>query len=80
MEYLVETRGELMKLRFELMTFGSNTLLNHHLFQKFKLIGRDKFNHLINILSALNSSSTKIFGSSYVHLSYVVSQSYVKFN
>jgi len=34
------------------MTFGSDTMLNH-LFQKLKLIGRDKFIHLINILTML---------------------------
>jgi hypothetical protein len=31
--------------RFELRTFGSDTMLNHHLSQKFKLIGRGKFDH-----------------------------------
>jgi hypothetical protein len=35
---------------FELMTSGFDIMLNHHLSQKFKLIGRDKFNHLIYIL------------------------------
>jgi len=37
-----------MESRFELKIFGSDTVLNRHLFQKFKFIGRDKFNHLIN--------------------------------
>jgi hypothetical protein len=37
--------------RFELRTFGSDTMLNHHLSQKLKLIGRGKFNHLINTLT-----------------------------
>jgi hypothetical protein len=37
--------------RFELRTFGSDTMLNHHLSQKLKLIGRSKFNHLINTLT-----------------------------
>jgi hypothetical protein len=37
--------------RFELMTFGSDTMLDYHLFQKFKLIGRGKLNHLINTLT-----------------------------
>jgi hypothetical protein len=39
------------EIRFELKTFGSDTMLNHHLFRKLKLIERDKFNHLINILT-----------------------------
>jgi hypothetical protein len=40
-----------MKSRFELRTFGFDTMLNHHLSQKLKLIGRCKFNHLINTLT-----------------------------
>jgi hypothetical protein len=40
--------------RLELRTFGSNTMLNYHLSQKLKLIGRDKFNHLINTLTIGN--------------------------
>jgi hypothetical protein len=28
-------------------------MLNHHLSQKFKLIGKDEFNHLINILTII---------------------------
>jgi hypothetical protein len=39
------------KSKFELKIFGSDTMLNHHLSQKLKLIGRDKFNHLINTLT-----------------------------
>jgi hypothetical protein len=39
------------ELRFELMTFGFDTMLNHHLSQKFKQIGKNKFNHLINTLT-----------------------------
>jgi hypothetical protein len=31
---------------------GSIIMLNNHLFQKFKLIGIDEFNYLINILMA----------------------------
>ena len=27
-------------------TFGFNTMINYQLFQKFKLLGYDKFNHL----------------------------------
>ena len=45
--YLIKIRGELMKLRFELRTFNSDTMLNHHLSHKLKLIERDKFNYLI---------------------------------
>jgi hypothetical protein len=37
--------------RFELKTFDSDIMLNHHLSQKLKLIERDKFNHLINTLT-----------------------------
>jgi hypothetical protein len=37
--------------RFELRTFGSDTMLNHYLSQKLKLTGRGKFNHLINTLT-----------------------------
>jgi hypothetical protein len=39
------------ELRFELMTFGFDTMLNHHLSQKLKQIGKSKFNHLINTLT-----------------------------
>jgi hypothetical protein len=38
------------KSRFELRTFGSDTMLNH-LSPKLKLIRRGKFNHLINTLT-----------------------------
>jgi hypothetical protein len=43
--------GELTESGFELMTSESDTMLNYHLSQKFKLIGIGKFNHLINILT-----------------------------
>ena len=43
--------GDLTKLRFNPMTFGSDTMLNYQLSQKFKLIGRGKFNHLIITLT-----------------------------
>jgi hypothetical protein len=36
--------------RFKLRTFGFDTMLNYHLLQKLKLIGRDKFNYLINTI------------------------------
>jgi hypothetical protein len=49
------------KTIFELMTFGFDTILIYHLSQKFKLIGRDKFNHLINIV--LSSSYIASYNS-----------------
>jgi hypothetical protein len=49
----------MMKSRFELMTFGFDTMLNHHLPQRFKLIRRDEFNHLINILTLFTRSSSR---------------------
>jgi hypothetical protein len=36
-------------IRLALRTFGSDTILNHHLSQKLKLVGRDKFNRYFNI-------------------------------
>jgi hypothetical protein len=39
----------IVELRFELVVSGFDTKLNHHLSQKLELIGRDKFNYLINI-------------------------------
>jgi hypothetical protein len=45
--------GEWMiEIRFELKTFGYNTMLNYHLSQKLKLIGRGKINYLITTLTA----------------------------
>jgi hypothetical protein len=43
--------------RFELKTFGSDTMLNYHLFQKLKLIRKGKFNHLINTLTSNKPTS-----------------------
>jgi hypothetical protein len=43
--------GELIKSRFDPMTFGSDTMLNYQLSQKLKLIGNGKFNHLIITLT-----------------------------
>jgi hypothetical protein len=40
-----------MEPKFELKIFGSNIMLNYHLPQKFKLIKKYKFNHLINTLT-----------------------------
>jgi hypothetical protein len=42
--------------RFKLETFCSDTMLNHHLSQKLKLIRRVKFNYLIDTLK----NTTKI--------------------
>jgi len=41
----------MIESRFELRTFGFDTMLNHHLSQKFKLIEIGKFNHLIKTLT-----------------------------
>jgi hypothetical protein len=38
-------------LRFELKIFGSDIMFKYHLSQKLKLIGRGKFNHLINTVT-----------------------------
>jgi hypothetical protein len=46
----------MIELKFELKTFDSDTKLNYHLFQKFKLIRKSKFNGLINILPLSNTS------------------------
>jgi hypothetical protein len=50
-EYLIEIRSELMEIRFEIRSFNSYIMLNYYLFQKLKLIGNGKFNHLINIIT-----------------------------
>ena len=42
-----------MKSRFEPMTFGYDIMLNYQLFQKLKLIGRGKFNHLTITLTLI---------------------------
>lgn len=42
-----------MESRFDLRTFDFDTMLNHHLSQKLKLIGIGKFNNLINTLTIL---------------------------
>jgi len=38
---------------FELKTFIFDTMLNHYLFQKLKLIEKCKFNYLINTLTLM---------------------------
>jgi hypothetical protein len=43
--------------RFEFKIFGSDAMLNQHLSQKLKLIGRGKFNHLINTLTVMKVKS-----------------------
>jgi hypothetical protein len=45
-----------MEIRFKIRTFGSNSMLNHHSSQKFKLIRKDKLNRLINILTGMSNS------------------------
>jgi hypothetical protein len=35
------------------MTFDFDSMINYYLSQKFKLIGKCKFNHLINILTII---------------------------
>jgi hypothetical protein len=37
--------------KFQTQDLCSDIMLNHYLFQKFKLIGKNEFNHLINILT-----------------------------
>ena len=38
--------GELTESRFDPITFSFDIMINYHLSQKLKLIGRNKFNHL----------------------------------
>jgi hypothetical protein len=45
-----------MELRFEFKTFGSDIMLNHHLFKKLKLVRIGKFNHLANTLTDYKGS------------------------
>ena len=40
-----------MESRFDPKTFGFDTMLNHHFFQKLKLIEKCKFNYSINTLT-----------------------------
>jgi hypothetical protein len=47
MKYLILNGGELTELGFKLKT-SFNTMIKHHLFQKFKLIERGKFNQYFN--------------------------------
>jgi hypothetical protein len=39
-----------MESRFDLITFSTDTMLNHKLSKELKLIERCKFNHLISTL------------------------------
>jgi hypothetical protein len=63
-EYLIEIGSEMIESRFDLTTFGSDTILNYQLSQKFKLIEICKFNHLtitlIWRLSMLAEFATKL--------------------
>jgi hypothetical protein len=51
---------------FEIMTFGSDIMLNYNLFEKLKLIGRDKFNNLIN-----NSTNLAFMDYMMIHIHYI---------
>jgi hypothetical protein len=64
------------KSRFELKIFRSDTMLNHHLSQKLKLIGRGKFNHLINTLTYtlyIHSGVSRYISKSCIFLDFVTS-------
>lgn len=37
--------------KVRIQNFSSDTILNHHLFKKLKLVGRDGFDHLTYILT-----------------------------
>jgi hypothetical protein len=52
MEYLIEMRVN-RGVRVQTHNSCSDTMLNHQLSQKFKLIGNNKFNNLINTFNAL---------------------------
>ena len=56
----------MMVLRFELGTFGFDTMLNHHLSQKLKLMKIGKFNHLIIILIYIDQGPKIGLGSSLI--------------
>jgi hypothetical protein len=49
-----------MEVRFDLMTFSSDTMLKHHFSQNLKLIERDKFNHLIITLTLTLTCELKL--------------------
>ena len=51
--------GDLTKSRFDPKTFDSDVMLNHHLSQKYKLIGRETFNHLIITLTNTKAYSLR---------------------
>ena len=53
MEYLIKMGGKLTESRFDPTTFDSDIMINYQLSQKFKQIGRCKFNHLTIILTCL---------------------------
>jgi hypothetical protein len=50
-----------MGLRFDPRTFGFDTMLNYYLFQKLKLIRRNKFNQLIITLTLPSCVSSNSF-------------------
>jgi hypothetical protein len=45
------------------MTYYSDSMLNHHLSQKFKLIRNDKFNYLIYKLDSILGSNIILAGN-----------------
>jgi hypothetical protein len=49
----------LKESRFNFMTFDSDIMLNYQLSQKFKLVGRDKFNYIIITLTIFTTSIIK---------------------
>jgi hypothetical protein len=49
-----------MESRFEFRIFGSHTMFNHHLSQKFKFIENKIFNNLIYILSRAKPFSVQL--------------------
>jgi hypothetical protein len=59
-EYLIEMRSKNERDKVQTQNLFFDTMLNHHLSQKLKLIRRDKFNHLINTSTLY--STTVIFG------------------
>ena len=52
--------GDLTKLRFNLKTFDSDTMLNHYFSHKLKLIRRCKFNNLTITLTLPSCVESKL--------------------
>jgi len=47
--------SKITESRIEFKTFDSNTMLDHYLSKKFKLIEKGKFNYLINTLIIISN-------------------------